>query len=202
MRRDINFFNPFEMKKILYFLLPLSLFLTLCKPKDPCEKIVCQNGGACLNGSCSCPTGYEGPACEKEKTPKAMYITGVKLLNFPGTKSNGAGWDVLPSSGPDLYFAVSNKTTSTLIRGYPGSFYPDATAGILPLTFTVATPIKMSDMSSQYEVDLYDADSVTDEFMGGIYFTPYVSGQKFPTKIALSCSGCNTSWELTVIYEY
>ncbi len=59
------------MKQTKVFL--LTAFITLaafgtviyssCK-KDPCKGVLCQNGGACSGGSCSCPAGYTGAHCE------------------------------------------------------------------------------------------------------------------------------------------
>lgn len=31
---------------------------------DKCSTVVCQNGGSCFQGICSCPIGYEGDLCE------------------------------------------------------------------------------------------------------------------------------------------
>jgi hypothetical protein len=36
---------------------------TACN-KDECKDVVCENGGTCIGGSCSCPTGYEGSRCQ------------------------------------------------------------------------------------------------------------------------------------------
>ncbi len=32
--------------------------------KDRCSNVTCQNGGSCVNGYCSCPSGWEGDHCE------------------------------------------------------------------------------------------------------------------------------------------
>lgn len=45
------------------------LYLNSCK-KDACEKVTCQNGGVCVNGSCSCTQGYEGKNCETKSIDK------------------------------------------------------------------------------------------------------------------------------------
>ncbi len=57
------------MKKTIS-ILTVSLFLMLpaflinsCK-KDPCKDKVCQNGGTCNDGDCSCPGGYSGTNCQ------------------------------------------------------------------------------------------------------------------------------------------
>ncbi|MBX7053054.1 MAG: calcium-binding EGF-like domain-containing protein [Flavobacteriales bacterium] len=37
---------------------------------DPCENVVCQNGGTCTEGTCYCTAGYEGASCETEQRNK------------------------------------------------------------------------------------------------------------------------------------
>jgi hypothetical protein len=48
------------------FLVSIIIFIILlslgCK-NDPCDNIVCKNGGTCVNGMCDCPVGYNGPDC-------------------------------------------------------------------------------------------------------------------------------------------
>lgn len=34
--------------------------------RDKCGNVHCDNSGVCVGGICSCPTGYEGSACEKK----------------------------------------------------------------------------------------------------------------------------------------
>lgn len=47
-------------------LLAVGVFATITYTScntDECEDIECLNGGTCIAGSCSCPTGYEGTDC-------------------------------------------------------------------------------------------------------------------------------------------
>lgn len=37
---------------------------------DPCKDVSCLNGGTCLEGTCECPTGYEGTDCGTEANAK------------------------------------------------------------------------------------------------------------------------------------
>ncbi len=34
---------------------------------NPCLRIICKNGGTCMNGVCLCPTAYKGKYCEIKK---------------------------------------------------------------------------------------------------------------------------------------
>ena len=58
----------FTFKTILFSaVLMLCAFFTVIYTScnvDQCKSIACANGGVCNHGSCTCPTGYEGPACE------------------------------------------------------------------------------------------------------------------------------------------
>ena len=42
--------------------------------KDKCAKIVCQNGGSCSNGFCTCPRGHTGDFCEIPATSNIQYF--------------------------------------------------------------------------------------------------------------------------------
>ena len=56
----------------------LAFGVQSCKKDDPCDGIDCQNGGSCSDGSCSCPTGYEGSLCETKASAK---FVGTYKLN-------------------------------------------------------------------------------------------------------------------------
>lgn len=40
-----------------------AVLYTSCN-KDECKDVVCQNGGTCTGGTCTCTSGYEGTNCE------------------------------------------------------------------------------------------------------------------------------------------
>ncbi|MCD6012598.1 MAG: hypothetical protein K0Q79_2460 [Flavipsychrobacter sp.] len=64
------------MKSMKY--IALSAFLTLSAfcavlyscTKDECKDVVCQNGGTCAGGNCTCVLGYEGTRCETKSRDK------------------------------------------------------------------------------------------------------------------------------------
>lgn len=42
-----------------------------CNP-DACKDIVCANGGTCTDGTCACPSGFEGTLCETQSLSKFL----------------------------------------------------------------------------------------------------------------------------------
>lgn len=53
---------------LLFFGIGLIINTGSCtkeKP-DPCEQVICLNGGVCEDGSCACPDGFSGPRCEND----------------------------------------------------------------------------------------------------------------------------------------
>lgn len=161
-----------------------STFLTITiEAEDPCLDVTCFNGGTCFNGLCSCPDGYTGAACETEVAPTKMRITNIIVTRFPAT-DNGAGWDV--TSGPDIYPIVTRN--STTIWDSP-TFIQNANPA-LTYDFTPAPSIEINNPTDQYVISLYDYDDFdADDFMGGVFFTPYTSGNGFPDYIVLDPGG-------------
>ncbi len=49
--------------------LSTTVLYTSCE-KDSCLDLKCMNGGACVEGFCRCPSGYEGTECETQVATK------------------------------------------------------------------------------------------------------------------------------------
>jgi hypothetical protein len=49
-----------------------------------------------------------------------------------------------------------------------------------------------------YSIEVYDYDDglSADDYMGGINFTPYSSGQQFPSTITLDCGTCKVAFKM------
>jgi len=67
-----------NLVQLSFFLgLSATALLTSCKKEDPCDDVVCQNGGTCNDGSCSCASGYEGSTCGTEVRAKFLSTYNV-----------------------------------------------------------------------------------------------------------------------------
>jgi hypothetical protein len=81
--------QPYPMEQFhlaLFLALSTITLLSSCKKDDPCDDVVCLNGGTCNDGSCACATGFEGTTCGTEVRAK---FVGVYNGNFscPGNNS-------------------------------------------------------------------------------------------------------------------
>ena len=97
-----------------------AIFSTSCS-KDACKDVTCQNGGTCSDGTCVCPTGYEGTSCEtmsRTKFTKSWSATdhlvgGTFVASYTANISAGtATTDVLiGTSFSDNFFTHNINAT-------------------------------------------------------------------------------------------
>lgn len=96
-----------------------AITYTSCK-EDKCKDVVCQNGGSCTEGVCSCTTGYEGTLCETEVRTKFVKtwtasdkdITNVTVPTYNAIITKGtAVTDILIAKFSDAYFDHDVKAT-------------------------------------------------------------------------------------------
>jgi hypothetical protein len=78
----------------------LLFWFSSCIP-DHCKDTVCNNGGVCVEGHCSCLNGYEGVNC-----------TEVWSARFPGS------WSAIDVVEDD----TTTYTASLIDNGYPDQF--------------------------------------------------------------------------------
>ncbi|MEY4877199.1 MAG: EGF-like domain [Bacteroidota bacterium] len=129
------------MKKIKFFAFAVMTALSIstvtyfnsCK-KDPCKDVVCNNGGTCVDGTCSCTSGYEGANCETETRSK--YVG-----EYTG---NGTDNATPSSSYTSWHFKYSLK----------GTVASDMTMDIQDQnrTFTLSMPIVLNSASTGFTI--------------------------------------------------
>jgi hypothetical protein len=65
---------------LLAVIVSISIFgvvvVTSCNSTN-CNNVICQNGGSCANGVCTCPTGFSGISCETAATTAIVYINNT-----------------------------------------------------------------------------------------------------------------------------
>jgi hypothetical protein len=66
---------------------------------DKCKTIVCAYGGVCNQGSCICPTGYEGTNCETISSDKFL---GTWQVLEKGSTTNAAQYVVSINQGTPI----------------------------------------------------------------------------------------------------
>jgi len=192
------------MKNTLLILIAsLSIMFSACKkkstttePVDPCANTVCLNGGTCVDGSCSCPTGYSGADCGTQKTPTKITITGIKVTKFPAL-SGTSTWDPLINTNPDIFVKVT-QGANVLITS---STISNVTTQVNVLPGINATDL--TDITTQLNIELWDEDTPpvdANDTMGNINFSIYNSTNHFPATMIVD-NGTIT-FEVSLQYTY
>jgi len=122
--------TPYPMKQIhLALVLALSTITVLssCKKDDPCDNVVCQNGGTCNDGSCACATGYEGTTCATEV--RAKFI-GSYTGNFACPGNNFTVNMTINNSAQGITSVVFSDGADTWVGTVSGSSVTIATQTI------------------------------------------------------------------------
>lgn len=130
------------MKKNFFLGLSIILITLMasCVKKDSCSG-VCQNGGTCINNSCSCPSGYEGSNCQTKSNEKFIgtYIGSINCDftgNTPDTciitaGSNPLSITITESSSVDPMSATIDGSSITIPSQTTASGYTAHGSGTL-----------------------------------------------------------------------
>lgn len=172
------------MRKFLIILF-FALFLNSCIDKK-CD-YGCING-LCYEDNCECYTGWTGKSCDIQITPTLLKITRIDILSFPS-----GNYDI--GSNPDIYIKIYHG--EELIHTQP-NYFLNANPGS---TYTVnySSNINITDPTGYYSIVLYDYDDVdSDDFIGGLQFSPYFSTNNFPNFEVVTYE----NFSFKVYYEY
>ena len=134
-----------------------AITYTSCN-KDKCKDVVCSNGGTCLDGICTCKSGYEGTTCA---TVSAAKFVGTYSVVENCSVSGGVGpytttivesttneVNILMNDFGDLTATITivgsvNGTTLTIasqtVSGYTVSGSGTYNNGVITITYTIAS---------------------------------------------------------------
>ena len=99
--------------------------------KDECDGVVCNNGGTCVSGTCSCPVGYEGTTCQTLSSVKftVSWRTSTEACTVSGSNAQY-----------DITVTPSGTTASTLLISNLYAAGKTATATLTgPNAFTISS---------------------------------------------------------------
>jgi hypothetical protein len=150
-----------------------------CNKADPCEGVICLNGGTCVDGFCNCAPGYTGDNCELQVKPAKIIVKKFELLGYPAS-NGGNPWDQF--DGPDIYLRIMEGKTEvyryhkTVLNAVDGPVY----------TMTPLTEVDL-DPDTDYTIEIWDDDSdqgANDQkIQTTTKFKPYSANNNFPDTI-------------------
>ena len=73
---------------------------------DPCKDVTCLNGGTCLEGTCECPTGYEGADCAEALNAKFTGTFNQSASDCDSTNLGPYPIALTPSSTDPVEFTL------------------------------------------------------------------------------------------------
>ncbi len=169
-------------------------------PPNPCENVICQNGGICINGDCDCPPGYSGTNCQIYDPcynvncqnggvcingdcdcPEGFYGDECQYVMTPTavriTKIDLIEWPEYQPNGSQ-WDSNSGRPDIYLTIDINGThvtstgYWEQCSPGT-EYPYTNGLPVYVSDTGYKVTVWLRDYDgSLGSQNMGGIYFYP------------------------------
>lgn len=85
----------------------LSLLIVSSCKDEPCDDVVCQNNGICIEGVCDCPPGFEGEFCEEFSRQKILGNFDV-TSNCVGDSAETNTWAIGASASAFNEVLINN----------------------------------------------------------------------------------------------
>ena len=95
-----------NFKKSALLMILTIMFLGSCN-NEPCDDILCQNDGICIDGLCDCPLGFEGEFCEEFSREKILGDFDVSS-DCMGDTTVTETWGIAASSSAFNEILISN----------------------------------------------------------------------------------------------
>ena len=143
--------------------------------KDVCKEVICNNGGACAGGACSCPLGYESSTCANRTRDK--FLGTWEGTNVCTSGSYMTSFSINASSD-DLQVVVNNpgglgttvNIAGTVINSTTLSFRNADVGGNRILTGTMTfTGDSTAATKMQFSYNLLPATGPSDDACNGSY---------------------------------
>ena len=98
-----------------FFGITSTVLYTSCE-KDSCLDLKCRNGGACAEGFCRCPVGYEGTECETEVATKFLGRF-IGHYSCPNNSPLVDTVDIWLEQSPNKVFLVEHSNVTDTMAG-------------------------------------------------------------------------------------
>jgi hypothetical protein len=99
-------FKMFTVAALMAFA-TISVVFTSCNP-DACKDVVCNNGGVCNDGSCTCEAGYEGLTCDD--LSKTKFIKSWSAVDVETPSNNQSIYTCIIADGTTLNNVVISSS--------------------------------------------------------------------------------------------
>ncbi|MFZ4400279.1 MAG: PKD domain-containing protein [Bacteroidales bacterium] len=124
------------------------------------------------------------------------FIKKITILNLPFINSSGAGWD--PSSGPDVYYKITDINNVILWALSTSNRNDDVTPSMLPISWVYPAPYwQIPDINEPIFIDLFDYETIgNDEYMGycgGFKLSDY---KTYPPSITVTANGITATLDI------
>lgn len=167
---------------------------------DPCERIRCENGANCVEGVCVCAEGWKGERCNVEISPISAEIRNILIERLPTGNLNGNPWD-RDTTGPDVYFLISEAVNSQLVERFRSEVLMDTTTGNLYFDLE-GLNVTLGNPASPHAVIINDQDDNTFQNMGSAGFIPYQPGLGFKDTIQAESPDKKTAVRIVLRYRW
>lgn len=123
--------TPKNMKKTMAMILTTvitaglfsAVLFTACTKSspNPCSGVACYNGGACVNGTCSCTTGWTGTNCQTAVNTSIVYqnntFTPVNIVYNGVSQVIPVGGSITYTGAPNSNLTATATTSGTTTTG-------------------------------------------------------------------------------------
>ena len=116
----MKFWKISLLTTILFFAFCVTVLYTACE-QDPCNNVVCYNGGSCGNGICHCPTGYENTQCQDKSVTRYLGTYAGYIGCNDGAEVIDSAFiyaDTSSASMINYVWVKLNSIAPTILHGY------------------------------------------------------------------------------------